>query len=171
MTQRKYPTGRCRHCKQMRLLRPRDLCSTHYEDLAIRALYPTRRAPSNNRGAGLDDVPGVVPYSLPPSPTLAAPGTEEKLRVMAERLKKRQSLSHPDDIDHHGFSLPTDVLLPIQFGDRSGGSSRSRARAAGKRTCSRCRSAPVDGEFRCCQTCRENMNEYHARRKRAKATG
>ncbi len=170
MNPRKYPSGNCRHCGIGALLRPRGLCSAHYEDRAVRALYPPKPSPSNNRGSGLDPVAGVVPYSLPPRPTLAAPGTHEKLLVFAARARNRQSLFHPRDVNHLNWTaLPE--MLPLQTGDRSGAGGRSRGK--GGRTCSRCRRAQVEpgSDFRCCQVCRENMAEGHRLRKKKAASG
>lgn len=36
---------------------------------------------------------------LPEEPTTAAPGSEEKLRVLEQRAAKRQQLHHPDDVN------------------------------------------------------------------------
>jgi hypothetical protein len=41
---------------------------------------------------------GVAP--LPASPTQAAPGTSEKIEVLAERARLKQSLWHPADVSH-----------------------------------------------------------------------
>src|SRR5207237_452314 len=39
---------------------------------------------------------GTAP--LPPAATSAAPGSEEKIAILAERAKNRLSLWHPDDV-------------------------------------------------------------------------
>jgi hypothetical protein len=44
-----------------------------------------------------DDFDLVGPVSLPGEPTDAAPGTEEKIRVLTERAARREQLFHPLD--------------------------------------------------------------------------
>lgn len=43
-----------------------------------------------------DDFPANL-APLPALPTTAAPGTEEKIRIMAERYARREQLTHPYD--------------------------------------------------------------------------
>lgn len=43
---------------------------------------------------------------LPATPTTAAPGSDEKIRTMAERYSRREQLSHPCDARSEYDSLP-----------------------------------------------------------------
>jgi hypothetical protein len=58
----------------------------------VRDLYPPT---SKYARRGIEDRVGRVP--LPRTPTSAAPGSEEKVLVLMERARKRQSLWHPAD--------------------------------------------------------------------------
>jgi hypothetical protein len=50
----------------------------------------------------------VGPVSLPGEPTDAAPGSEEKIRVLTERASRREQLFHPLD----GLKNPAKKSLP-----------------------------------------------------------
>ena len=82
----------CRHCQQTPSSRPRGLCWSCYYKPGVREQYPAH-AKFGRRGEGnfYRDVP------LPAFPTSAQPGTEEKIAVLAERVRLKQCLWHPDD--------------------------------------------------------------------------
>jgi hypothetical protein len=82
----------CRHCGHPRVNRPRGLCWSCYYKPGLRDLYPST-SKFSVRGPG--DFNGRV--ALPAVPTSAAPGSAEKIAVMQERVRKRQSLWHPLD--------------------------------------------------------------------------
>lgn len=82
----------CRHCQKVRSNRPRGLCWSCYYRPGVRDQYPStskyaRRGVSdfNGRTKGLDE------------PTLALPGTDEKVAILAERARRGLSLWHPND--------------------------------------------------------------------------
>ncbi len=82
----------CRHCHFGPVSRPRGLCWSCYYTPGVRDLYPStskfgRRGLGNFNGNG----------AMPPMPTDAPPGSEEKVRVLMERAQNRQALWHPDD--------------------------------------------------------------------------
>ena len=82
----------CRHCHDAPVSRPRGLCWRCFYTPGVRDFYP---ATNNRRGAGLADFYGRAP---PPAfPTQALPGTPEKIALLGERARLRQSLWHPDD--------------------------------------------------------------------------
>ncbi len=84
--------GECLHCKRLRHLRPRQLCSRCFGSVEVRALYPVSESSSARRGvAG-----GNQSHPLP-MPTSAMPGSEGKIRVLAERAAAGERLWHPDD--------------------------------------------------------------------------
>lgn len=79
----------CRDCGRVPANRARGLCNRCYLD-----------APRVRPRAPEADVMGRRP--LPRTPTAYAPGTVEKLDVLAERAERRESLHHPCDADHGG---------------------------------------------------------------------
>lgn len=82
----------CAHCKRLKVARSRGLCASCHLDPSIRCLYNDVKS-TGNRG------PGNY-YGNPqdmPEPTLALPGTEEKLRVLEQRAALGQNLWHPLD--------------------------------------------------------------------------
>ena len=84
----------CRHCGGNVACRPRGLCWPCFGDPGVRALYPTSAAPTSRRGVGN----GVNAAAPPPAePTDAAPGTPEKVAVLAARAARGESLWHPSD--------------------------------------------------------------------------
>ena len=82
----------CQHCQQAPISRPRRLCWACFYKPGVRDLYPStskygRRGPGNC-------------YRNAPVPTFstpALPGTPEKMAVLEERARLRQSLWHPED--------------------------------------------------------------------------
>jgi hypothetical protein len=86
----------CRHCRVGPVSRPRGLCWTCYYREGVRDLYPST-SKFGRRGLGNFNGSGARPL-----PTDALPGTEEKVRVLMERVRNRQALSHPEDADFAG---------------------------------------------------------------------
>lgn len=83
----------CRHCQQAKVNRPRGLCWSCYYRPGIREQYPST-SKFGRRGVG--NFYGSAP--LPVRPTAAPPGSAEKLAILAERARLKQSLWHPDDV-------------------------------------------------------------------------
>lgn len=92
----------CRHCGRKATIRARGLCYFCYDDPAVRQTYPpSRYAPLKFRGdPDADDFNGG--YGLPAGPTAELPGTLAKLDILAERVKARTALHHPDDATFGG---------------------------------------------------------------------
>jgi hypothetical protein len=67
----------------------------------VKELYPST---SKFARRGIDNFNGKAP--LPALPTTAAPGSPEKLAVMEERARKKQSLWHPLDARYAGDPRP-----------------------------------------------------------------
>jgi hypothetical protein len=103
----KFLRGKCRRCKLRRTVYSRGLCSNCYYHSGQREQFPLDpkvKAKGANRGLGIgygaeDEEKGKEPYSppLPPEPTDALPGTEEKIEVMRERARLGFQLHHPRD--------------------------------------------------------------------------
>src|SRR5262245_284257 len=91
----------CRHCKRVRSNRPRGLCWSCYYTPGVRELYPST---SKFARRGVDDFNGRA--ALPAAPTQAPPGSPEKVAVLEERARLRQSLWHPDDASMEGSFVP-----------------------------------------------------------------
>lgn len=88
------PRPMCRHCGIRPVARPRGLCWTDYYAPGVRDLYPASTSKFMNRGHGI----GMnFNPPLPAEPTDAVPGSEEKILVLMERVRRRESLWHPDD--------------------------------------------------------------------------
>lgn len=92
----KYPTllkrpAACRHCGRGKPNRPRGLCFRCFDNLTVRSLYPSTSKYAR-KGAGTGN--GNAPL---PEPTDAAPGTPEKMAVLAARAAAGQRLWHPLD--------------------------------------------------------------------------
>lgn len=82
----------CRHCGRRPPNRPRGLCWTCYYTPGLRDQFPPT-SKFGRRGLGnFNGDPG-----LPPTPTAALPGSPEKVEVLAQRARLRQSLWHPQD--------------------------------------------------------------------------
>lgn len=96
------PRPRCRHCQCRVANRARGLCYPCYSDTAIRDLYQPNEIAQRyaNGGKARPDVNGRRP--LPRTPTAYAPGTLEKIDVMADRASRREAIHHPLDADHSG---------------------------------------------------------------------
>lgn len=85
------PRPPCRHCNRRSSSHRSGLCCICYRDRDIRSQYVRPPAPW-----GLAARPGNAPLP-PPAPTTALPGSEEKMRVLAERLAAGFALFHRDD--------------------------------------------------------------------------
>lgn len=82
----------CRHCGRIRASRPRGLCWGCYYRPGVREHYPST---SKFARRGVLDFNGRV--KPPPEPTLAPPGSAEKVRVLEQRARRGEALWHPDD--------------------------------------------------------------------------
>jgi hypothetical protein len=82
----------CRHCGRARVSRPRGLCWSCYYTPGVREKYPST---SKFARHGIFDFNGRV--QLPREPTSALPGSMEKVEILIERARHRQSLWHPMD--------------------------------------------------------------------------
>jgi len=83
----------CRHCDCRPVGRPRGLCWHCYYLPGIRHLYPSM-SKFGRRGLGqliAADRP------LPAIPTVAPPGSQEKIRILMERAERGWELWHPRD--------------------------------------------------------------------------
>ena len=84
-----YPS--CRHCGIFPGSYGHILCYACYRKKHIRDLYPTR--PPVHKGTMYN----ASPQSECLEPTDAMPGTEDKIKVLTERLELGQRLWHPQD--------------------------------------------------------------------------
>lgn len=82
----------CRHCQHHSVNRPRGLCWSCYYTPGVRDLYPST---SKFAHRGVGNFYGKAP--LPAFPTEALPGSPEKVAILEERARRRQSLWHPED--------------------------------------------------------------------------
>lgn len=82
----------CRHCQRASANRPRGLCWSCYYTPGLRDRYPST---SKYAHRGVGNFLGKAP--LPQFPTAARPGTAEKVAILEQRAKLRQSLWHPSD--------------------------------------------------------------------------
>ena len=90
----------CQHCHRAKVNRPRQLCWSCYYAPGIRDRYPST-SKFARRGEG-----NFTEAALACEPTVAAPGTPEKMEVLAERARMRQRLWHPLDAMAAGDPLP-----------------------------------------------------------------
>ena len=91
----------CQHCHASNVNRPRLLCWGCYYAPGVRDRYPST---SKYARRGIGNFNGNAPQAC--EPTTAAPGTREKLDVMAERARMRQRLWHPYDAAFDGDPKP-----------------------------------------------------------------
>ena len=82
----------CRHCQKVKSNRPRGLCWSCYYTPGVREQYPST---SKFGRRGIGNFNGQA--ARPPFPTSAAPGSPEKIAILAQRAQLRQELWHPDD--------------------------------------------------------------------------
>lgn len=82
-------TDKCRHCQQRNAIRPRGLCWRCYYTPGVKDLYPvtSKFAPRT----------APKPATTLCKPTTTLPGTEEKIKVLAERVQRCEKLWHPAD--------------------------------------------------------------------------
>jgi len=83
----------CQHCQQAPVSRPRRLCWVCFYTPGVRERYPSM---SKFGRRGIGNFNGRTP--LPTCATYAVPGSAEKVAVLEERARLKQSLWHPDDI-------------------------------------------------------------------------
>lgn len=99
-------TAICRHCRKLKVNRPRGLCWTCYYTPGVKDQYPSTSKYAY-RGIGSyfrNDCPL-------PEPTTAPPGTPEKMLVLGLRAKAGQSLWHPLDAMYEGDPRPPGHVL------------------------------------------------------------
>ena len=122
----------CRHCSAHPMNRPRGLCWGCFYNPAIRVQYPSTSIFAK-RGVGNGHVHDAP---LPRKPTLAEPGTEDKLLVLMERAERNECLFHPGDrmlgsspvpwavpivgVPDHGHSSDSDLCNEPSNGDMVG---------------------------------------------------
>jgi hypothetical protein len=95
----------CKHCSKAKVNRPRGLCWTCYYTPGVKEKFPST---SKFARRGVGNFNGNVPL---PEPTLAVPGTPEKMAVLARRAELKQALWHPLDAVHEGDVRALAVLL------------------------------------------------------------
>ena len=93
----------CRHCDRSPVSRPRGLCWSCYYTPGVREKFPST---SKFCRRGVGNFNGAAP--LPAFPTKATPGSQEKVAILEERAKLKQSLWHPDDAS---FAGPKKMVL------------------------------------------------------------
>ena len=82
----------CRHCLKAPVTRPRGLCWGCFYTPKVRRRYrSTSKFARRGYGNFYSDRP------LPTCTTAAPPGSAEKIAVLAERARRKQSLWHPCD--------------------------------------------------------------------------
>ncbi len=86
-------TKRCRHCRKAPVSRPRGLCFRCYYRPGVKKMFPPLL--QARFVSKLADFSGLG--KLPPCPTSAAPGTPEKVAVLAQRAQAGCRLFHPED--------------------------------------------------------------------------
>lgn len=120
----------CRHCKTSPVSRPRGLCWNCYYTPGVLDLYPIT-SKFARKGAGQGHRCNAP---LPAAPTCAEPGSEEKIRVLAERAERGEQLHHPDDVGGFGSSGPwTAPLVRFLGGDTGGNSATSERLVSGRK--------------------------------------
>lgn len=89
----------CRHCNRERFNQGRQLCWSCWSDESVRALYPMRlgEGAGGNRNHGGWDSEAGGGFREPAEPTDAAPGSEEKIEILAARFKAGVCLWHKKD--------------------------------------------------------------------------
>ena len=104
----------CKHCRTNKVNRPRGLCWNGYYTPGVKERFPSTSKYAR-RGEG--NICGNAPTA--PIPTAHAPGTPEKMAVMAERARKKQALWHPLDAQYEGDPRPFVALReagePVDF--------------------------------------------------------
>jgi hypothetical protein len=91
----------CRHCSKCKVNRPRGLCWSCYYTPGVKELYPST---SKYARRGVGNFTGNAPIA--DAPTTAPPGSPEKLAILEQRAKLKQSLFHPADARFEGDTRP-----------------------------------------------------------------
>lgn len=104
----------CRHCSKCKVNRPRGLCWSCYYTPGIKEQYPST---SKYARRGVGNFTGNAP--LPEAPTTATPGSPEKLAVLEQRAKLKQSLFHPADARYEGDPRPFEFLQGKKLSSRT----------------------------------------------------
>jgi hypothetical protein len=91
----------CKHCQKSNVCRPRGLCWTCYYKPGVRDLYPST---SKYARRGVGNFNGNAP--TPELSTSAEPGSEEKIAILIERARLKQSLWHPEDRNIKPANIP-----------------------------------------------------------------
>lgn len=100
----------CRHCVARVANKNRGLCYRCYYTPAVRALYTLSTHKSGRRGPAQTN-PAALPL---PEPTLALPGTPEKIAVLRDRVQARQALFHPADArDWSNYRPPGELSVAV----------------------------------------------------------
>jgi len=94
----------CRHCSRAKVNRPRGLCWTCYYKPGVRDQYPSTSKYARRGAGNFNGNPDVAD-----EPTRAAPGSPEKIAILAERVRRKQALWHPDDATYATSSTNPDV--------------------------------------------------------------
>lgn len=117
----------CRHCGVKPISRPRGLCWPCYYTPGVLALFPITSKYAR-RGSGQGHRMNA-PHAA--TPTHAEPGSDEKIRVLAERAARGEQLFHPEDVGTHGGVVPWSVPLVSWHGPQDTGlqSTHKRRRA------------------------------------------
>lgn len=84
----------CRHCSKKKANRPRGLCWTCYYTPGVLDLYPSTSKYAPKSSCWEEEPDGGA---TPAEPTDAPPGSLAKMRVMRQRLLRRETLFHPLD--------------------------------------------------------------------------
>lgn len=79
----------CKGCFRFLSIRKRGLCGR-----CVREVYGEKPVQTRHRPKGRPDFNGIPPLA---EPTEALPGTEAKIRAMAERVARDLAVFHPDD--------------------------------------------------------------------------
>ena len=82
----------CQHCHKKKPNRPRGLCWGCSRNPAIHGLYPSQSKFAPRNGGDFNGG-----YQPPAEPTSARPGTRRKIKVLAERVLRREALWHEQD--------------------------------------------------------------------------
>ena len=98
----------CKHCRTNKVNRPRGLCWSCYYTPGVKDQHPST---SKYARRGVGNFNGNAPVA--PVPTSAAPGTVEKLEVMAMRAKLKQALWHPLDAQFAGDPTPLTATVHL----------------------------------------------------------
>ena len=91
--QRRASGERCVHCRERPACRARQMCWTCYYTPGLRGRYRVAHRASRKGEAADFTGPGREPAAA----TEAAPGSEEKMRVMEDRVSRGEKLHHPQD--------------------------------------------------------------------------